>query len=214
MPSLIPESARTLNLDGQEAILVRQAKEGDTASFGELVHRYEKTVYGVVSRMIESRDEVDDLVQEVFLCAWKGLSCFRGDAKFSTWLHTIAVNTTLKRLKWLKRRQAVSIDDDASGLGGCIADSVEVEPFEQVSSAEEKAAVRSALSKLPDKHRIVVTLYYFEECSCDEIARIMGCSVGTVWSRLHYACKKLKNELNEMSHITEPVMVPTKGQVS
>jgi len=196
LPGSGRESERTGETDGQETYLVRQARQGDVACFGELVHRHERAVYAVVARMLPSRDEADDLVQEVFLAAWKGIGRFRGDAKFGTWLHTIAVNATLRRLKSLSRSSAASLDDPDAGLGDQISGDPGDGPLEQVCCAEDRAAVRSALQKLSDNHRMVVVLYYYEQYTCDQIARVMGCSVGTVWSRLHYACKRLKVELD------------------
>jgi len=201
------ESARTAKTEDQDHILVMRAKEGDVSSFGELVRRYERTVLGLVSRMVPSQDEAEDIAQEVFLSAWRGLANFRGDAQFSTWLHTIAVNATLKRIKRMKGREHLSIDDPDTGTGERLAGSPDQQPFEQVISSEEKAAVRSALKSLSDKHRMTVVLYYFEEHSCESIAAMMGCSVGTVWSRLHYACKKLKKELEGLRISGETVAV-------
>ncbi len=181
-----------------DAALVHKARSGDLNSFGELVRRHERTVQGIVTRMIPSSDDAEDVVQEVFVSAWQGLQRFRGDARFSTWLHTIAVNATLKRIRQMRRHGQVSLDDPESGAAERLAADAAGQPFEQAVSAEEKAAVRRALQNLSDNHRMTVVLYYFEEHPCEEIARMMGCSVGTVWSRLHYACKKLKQELRDL----------------
>ncbi len=164
-------------------------------SFGELVRRHERRVQGIVARMISSPDDAEDVVQEVFVSAWQGLKRFRGDARFSTWLHTIAVNATLKRLRQTGRHGQVSLDDPDSHAAATLAADAGGQPFEMAASAEERTAVRRALQALSDNHRMTVVLYYFEGHPCEEIARMMGCSVGTVWSRLHYACRKLRQEL-------------------
>lgn len=199
LPGQTTESARTLQLEDQEQALIRGAREGDVACFGELVRRHERTVYSVVARMMRSRDETDDLVQEVFVSAWRAIGSFRGEANFGTWLHRIAVNATLKRLESLKRRDSLSLDDPGLGIGDQLSASGDDGPLESVLTLEQKEAVRRSLDALSERHRMTVVLYYFEQCSCDEIARVMECSVGTVWSRLHYACKKLKGELADLA---------------
>ena len=175
--------------------LVMRIQAGDLASFGELVDKYQRTVYGIVSRMVDSRDEVDDLVQDIFVAAYGAIGKFRRDAKFSTWLHTIAVNMTLKRLSQMKRQRTLSIDDTDTGLEATLRAENEPSPVDSLRKREQDEAVRRALDSLSEKHRIVVVMHYFEQYSCEEIAAILKCSVGTVWSRLHYACRKLKGEL-------------------
>jgi RNA polymerase sigma-70 factor (ECF subfamily) len=176
--------------------LIRRAQAGDMGAFGDLVDLHQRLVYGIVSRMVASRDEVDDLVQDIFIAAFGNIRKFRGDSKFSTWLHTIAVNMTLKRLKKMKRQSAISIDDPLTGLSSTLCDGDGHSPADTVQKRQQDEAVRKAIDTLPDKQRVVVVMHYFEHCSCEEIAAALKCSVGTVWSRLHYACRKLKIELD------------------
>ncbi len=176
--------------------LVQKARDGDLSAYAALVNRHTRAVYGIVSRMVASRDDADDIVQDVFVLAYKSLGKFRRDAAFSTWLHSIAVNTSIKHIRKMKIRQTTSIDEFEY-----LADSVLMSPQEETppalaEDAERKNSVRIAVEKLPEKHRIVVSLRYFEDYSCEEIARILHCSVGTVWSRLHYACKQLRGQLD------------------
>jgi RNA polymerase sigma-70 factor (ECF subfamily) len=180
------------------AIAARAAK-GDVAAFGILVERYQRPMAALVARMTASSDDVDDIVQELFIRAWKGLPRFRGDAQFSTWLYRIAVNTALKHRSRHKNEMALSLSTEEM-TGG--AESLVTprdspahqggDPFVAVAAREQEAAVRKAVLALPVKQRVVVALHYFEGHSCEEISQILECSVGTVWSRLHYACKRLK----------------------
>lgn len=182
--------------DEPDAVLVAKAQNGDVSAFGELVNRHSRPVYGVVSRMISNRDDADDVAQEVFVLAYRSIGRFRSEAEFSTWIYRIAVNTSIKQMRKMKIRQAASIDDPATGISEVLV-SAEAERPEKI--AERKArneALRKAVLDLPEKHQAVVVLHYFENLGCDEIARILECSVGTVWSRLHYACKKLQLALN------------------
>ena len=178
--------------------LVRRAASGDLGAFETLVTRHQRSVYGIVSRMVRVRDEVDDVVQDVFLLAFRSLGKFRGDAMFSTWLHSIAVNTTLKHLKRSRKWAAPSLDDPEMGLADNLPASTP-DPGDQAEANVRHEMIRMEVDRLPDKHKAVLVLYYFEEYSCEEIARVLGCSVGTVWSRLHYACKKLRGKLEWMT---------------
>ena len=175
--------------------LVLRARDGDLAAYSVLVNRYQRAVYGIVSRMVPSRDDADDLVQDVFVLAYRSIGRFRGDSAFSTWLHSIAVNTTIKHLKKMRARQAMSIDDPETGVENSLASERASSPSDATEERERQKAVRSAVEKLSEKHRAVVVLHYFEDYTCEEIAKILNCSVGTVWSRLHYACRKLRGQL-------------------
>jgi RNA polymerase sigma-70 factor (ECF subfamily) len=144
-------------------------------------------------------DDVDDVVQELFVRAWKGLPRFRGDAQFSTWLYRIAVNTAIKHRGRRRDENAVSLSAEelTGGLESLASDPTSAEggdPFLSAQRREQEALVRRAVMALPEKQRAVVVLHYFEGHSCEEIGEIVGCSVGTVWSRLHYACKRLKGD--------------------
>ena len=101
----------------------------------------------------------------------------------------------MKRLNRMKRQSTVSIDDPSTGLESIMRTDDEPSPMDALRDKQRMEAVRKAVDSLPDKHRIVVVMHYFEQYSCDEIAAALKCSVGTVWSRLHYACKKLQKEL-------------------
>lgn len=182
---------------GQEpdSELVSRVQGGDVAAFGDLVRRHERTVYAVVSRMIDCRDDVDDIVQDVFVTAFRSMGSFQGKAAFSTWLYRIAVNTTIKQMRKARVRRTSSIDDPEAGLAERLTASGADGPESAAERTMRGEAIRKAIGTLPDKHKAVVVLHYYQNLSCEEIARVAGCSVGTVWSRLHYACKKLHGQL-------------------
>jgi RNA polymerase sigma-70 factor (ECF subfamily) len=151
---------------------------------------------------------VDDIVQELFVRAWKGLPRFRGDAQFSTWLYRIAVNTAIKYRSRRANDQAASVplEDIAGGVDALAEDAnphagarAETgDPYLSAQRREQRETIHRAVVGLPEKQRVVVVLHYFEGHSCEEISKIVGCSVGTVWSRLHYACKRLKGVLGPL----------------
>ena len=169
---------------------------GDLASYSELVERHQRAVYGIVSRMVSSRDDADDLVQDVFVLAYKSLDKFRGRSAFSTWLHSIAVNTAIKHIRKMKIRQTTSVDDNEFLTDCVLASDPDEGPSAVALDSERKEAVRTAVETLPEKHRVVVMLRYYEDYSCEEISKILNCSIGTVWSRLHYACRQLRGQLS------------------
>ena len=186
-----------------DAALVQRAAQGDTEAFGRLVERYQRPMTALVARMTAHPDDVDDVVQELFVRAWKGLPRFRGDAQLSTWLYRIAVNTAIKHRGRRRDENAVSLSAEelTGGLESLASDPTSAEggdPFLSAQRREQEALVRRAVMALPEKQRAVVVLHYFEGHSCEEIGEIVGCSVGTVWSRLHYACKRLKGTLGAL----------------
>jgi RNA polymerase sigma-70 factor, ECF subfamily len=187
----------------EDRVLASRAALGDVAAFQKLFERYQRPMGSLVARMTANPDDVDDVLQEVFVRAWKGLPSFRGDAQFSTWLYRIAVNTTIKfrsKRKLEQTYRAISTEEVTGGMDQWATPSdapasVGGDPWRETEKRDAHERLRRAVQTLSEKHRAVVVLHYFEGHSCEEIARILGCSVGTVWSRLHYACKKLKELL-------------------
>ncbi len=178
--------------------LVRRCAQGDTHAYELLVARHEARVRAIAARILgaqASRDDIDDLAQDIFVQAWRALPRFRADAKFSTWLHRLATNMAIKqwhkcrRAAWLSGWEGLSeparanLRDNSPG------------PGMQAQTRAQGHALRAAIDALPEKQRTVVLLHYFEDYACEEVALMVGCSVGTVWSRLHYACRKLRGTL-------------------
>lgn len=185
-----------------DSALAARAANGDVDAFGMLVEKYQRPIAALVARMTGATSDIDDLVQEIFIRAWKGLPRFRGEAQFSTWLYRIAVNTAIRyRSKRKKEAQhLVPVEDQTGGIDALTGD-VDTpaeqggDPFQKVVAREQQENVRKAVLALPEKQRTVIALHYFQGKTCEEISQITGCSVGTVWSRLHYACKKMKGLL-------------------
>lgn len=175
--------------------LVARVKAGDVGAYGKLLQRHQHAVCGIVSGMIYNRDDVDDVVQDVFVQAYKYIGSFRSDCAFSTWIYRIAVNTSIRQMKKQKKRNTASIDDPVAGLDNVLVSPDGSRPEKVAEQNARMRALREAVETLPEKHRVVVVLRYFRDLSCEEIAGILDCSVGTVWSRLHYACMKLQGQL-------------------
>jgi RNA polymerase sigma-70 factor (ECF subfamily) len=186
----------------EEVRLVRLAASGDRTAFRQLIASNHRSISALVHRLARNPEDVDDILQEVMLRAWKGLPNFREEARFSTWLYRIAVNTTFK---WQRRNaestRTVSISGllEQDRLGEPVASTLlpVSEPAVVLEETQRRERLLSAVSALPPKQRDVVMMHYFDGRTCEEIGAAVGCSVGTVWSRLHYACKRLRTVLGE-----------------
>ena len=170
--------------------LVQSCQAGDSTAFDCLARRHQKLVFRLIYRIVGKDADIEDIAQEVFLRAYKGLDKFRGDAAFSTWLTRITVNYCLKVLNQRKTKPLLE------RLTSFIAWSKESTQQSVVELQEQRAVVKQALERLSPKHKAAIVLLYFEEYSCEEIAEILGCSVGTVKSRLYHARIKLKKLLS------------------
>lgn len=170
--------------------LVRRCQAGDSTAFDCLARRHQKLVFRLIYRIVGKDADIEDIAQEVFLRAYKGLDKFRGDAAFSTWLTRIAVNYCLKVLNQRKTKPLLEC------LTSFIACSKESIQQSVVELQEQRDVVKHALEQLSPKHKAVTVLLYFEGHSCEEISEILGCSVGTVKSRLYHARIKLKKLLS------------------
>jgi len=197
--SLVASPERSEEAD-QDMAIVRRVQAGDVDAFDALIHRYRERVYGVIYNLTSNREDASDLAQDTFIKAFQSISRFRGKSSFFTWLYRIALNTTLTHLRKRKMRRFFSFeklaedDPSASFLEGMAAES-DSDKAALVSELQEK--LNDAFQKLSLKHRTVVTLFEIDGLSHKEIAEVMGCSVGTVRSRLHYAKQLLQSELKD-----------------
>lgn len=180
--------------------LVAAARDGDLSAFDELVRRHQGRIYALVYHMLGHKEDAEDVVQAAFLRAYRALPNFRGQSAFSSWLYRIAVNTALNHLKQRRRHAALSLHElePAAGLDPAFRELVtRTGPDREAQIAELQRKLNEALQQLSEKHRTVVVLHDIQGLQHDEIARIMGCSEGTVRSRLFYARQLLQGLLSE-----------------
>jgi RNA polymerase sigma-70 factor (ECF subfamily) len=172
------------------AEFLRRLKAGEARAFEELVRAYQHRVFAVALRMLGNAGEAEEIAQEVFLRAHRALSEFRGDAKLSTWLYTIASRLCLNHLGSGERSATLFGEERLTRLryeaGG---------PDAIVEQTELEAALHRAIAELPDERRIVVVLRDLEGLSYEEIATALELPTGTVRSRLHRARLDLKDKL-------------------
>jgi len=165
---------------------VRRAANGDHEAFERLYRGHVGRVHALARRMVD--DQVaDDLTQEVFIRAWQKLDSFRGDARFGTWLHRLAVNHILSRRETLRRREARTLGGE--GILGRIVAS-------KLRSSAAALDLEVAIGKLPRGAKQVFVLYDVEGYGHEEIADMVGISVGTSKSQLHRARMLLRGSLN------------------
>lgn len=173
--------------------LVKLAKKGDREAFEELVVRHGEKVYARAYSMVRNEDEALDLSQEAWVRGWQRLQQFQGDSSFATWITRIVINQCLDHLRKQKRHRAESIEELDEEIGGVERQMpvVTPNPTEGLERAELRARIDRALAQLSPAHRAVLILHEFEELEYKEIAKRVGCSIGTVMSRLFYARRKL-----------------------
>ncbi len=178
--------------------LVEKVRDGDLASFDELVRKYRERIYGTVYHLTSNREDAADLTQESFIKAFQSIGKFRGQANFYTWLYRIAVNTTLSALRKRRLRRFFSFDEMDENASPELMNELATRSDgteKPVLLRELQEKLNEALQKLSPKHRIVTVLFEIENLSHEEISDILGVSVGTVRSRLHYAKQHLRTYL-------------------
>jgi RNA polymerase sigma-70 factor, ECF subfamily len=172
---------------------IARAVAGDTSAFRSLYERHRGDVARLVYRMLGPRSDIEDVIQEVFVQVYKSLRDFRGQSKFSTWLHRVTVNVVLMYRRAARSRPVFA--DDA--IADALLHSDDIAPDEDAERRERVRAFGRLLGRLGDKKRIVFVLHELEGIAPSEIARIVGAPVLTVRTRLFYARRELERMLGE-----------------
>jgi RNA polymerase sigma-70 factor (ECF subfamily) len=181
--------------------LVLLAQRGDKRAFGMLVEKYQRKLSRLLSRMIRDQAEIEDVVQESFIKAYRALPNFRGDSAFYTWLYRIGINTAKNYLVSLGRRPSVSTDieiEDAENFdeGGELRTTET--PETALMTKQIAQTVNSAVMSLPEELKTAITLREIEGLSYEEIATIMQCPIGTVRSRIFRAREAISVKLRPL----------------
>jgi len=186
----------------QEAELLKALREGREEAFETLVRAHSGRMLSVCRRILRNDEEAKDAVQEAFVSAFRGLSSFEGTSLLGTWLHRIAVNASLMRLRSKKRRPEESIDELLPAFRDDGHARVEPRDFspsalQLVESRETREFVRGCVDRLPEIYRVVLLLRDIEEMDTSEAAEVLGVSEGVVKVRLHRARHALRRLLGE-----------------
>ncbi|HEX3867912.1 MAG TPA: RNA polymerase sigma factor [Gemmatimonadaceae bacterium] len=178
--------------DRTDAELIAQARAGDDRAFGVLIARYERAVAATAVGMLGSGDDAEDVGQETFIRLHRSLGRFRGESSLKTYIVHIAMNLSINTLRRRKRSllRFVSRDESTVDVAEPRATADDV-----LDAVEMRHIVRQAVSSLGEKHRAVVVLRLFHECSTRETAEILGVPEGTVLSRLSRAMRDLESRL-------------------
>jgi RNA polymerase sigma-70 factor (ECF subfamily) len=194
--------------DTNETGLIARILGGEKELFHELIRPYERMVYLTLFSIVKNEADAEDGAQEAVISAYKHLTSFRGDAKFSTWLTSIAINEGRKRLRKAKSATEESIEEEAEAYEGDytpapLTDWREI-PLETLERKEIREALRGAVAELPDIYRQVFTLRDLEELNVEETAQALGVSANVVKVRLHRARTLLQKRLVPFLKTTAP----------
>jgi len=185
-----------------EPELLRRCVKGDTAAFGTLVNHYQDVVFNLAYRMLGDRDDASDVAQEVFIKAYRNIGAFERRSSLATWLYSIATNESISQ-----RRRAAATSRDGGvamsaldGGGDCPFDPPgdAPAPDKPLKDRETRRQIERAIADLDDEHRSVVLLREMEGLDYSSIASVLGCTIGTVKSRLHRARLQLRSSLRHV----------------
>jgi len=177
-----PGVAEKVSAETSELELVRKSQKGDTEAFAELVRKYQQIVFNISYRFMRDTSLAEDMAQESFIKAFKHIKGFRGDCAFSTWLYRVTCSVCLTELNRRKKRAEVELQPNTP------VGSVEI----KVSEYEIAEKIRKCVTNLSDRYATVLTLYYLNGISYEEIAEIMDIPVGTLKTWMFRARKQLR----------------------
>ena len=172
---------------------IDQVIGGQTAAFSYLVEKYRDMVFGLALKMLRNTEEAEELAQDTFVKAFQSIQSYRGNAKFSTWLYRITYNSAITVMR-KKKMQLLSLDEQR------LSDQDEIKMHQQLSEIDHEElaeSLKKAMESLPGDDQVLITLYYYEDQSVDEISQITGLGESNVKVKIHRARKKMYLYLKE-----------------
>ncbi|MEM5566991.1 sigma-70 family RNA polymerase sigma factor [Psychroserpens sp. AS72] len=170
-----------------DQILINQIIEGDANAFSVLVDRYKSLVFTLALRMLKNREEAEEVAQDTFIKTYKSLDRFKGDSKFSTWIYRVCYNTCLDRIKKNKKHlNDVEINEFTAHEVKTIDNALT-----NIEAKEQEKAIQRCIESLPSEDSFLLTLYYFDDLSLDEISKVVGITANSIKVKLFRCRKKL-----------------------
>jgi RNA polymerase sigma-70 factor, ECF subfamily len=191
----------------QDEQIVRTVQAGRTASFAELVSRHQDRVYAILLRLVRDPDTAEELAQETFVRAWRGIGGFRGQALFATWLVQIAIHLARDRMRERRRSRTVSLDEllERNGDDSVLVDTrSRHDPLSEACDNDMMKRLEAALGHLPPDYREVFVLHHIENVPYEEIASLTGDSVGSLKVRAHRARRLLREAISPDAEFVAP----------
>jgi RNA polymerase sigma-70 factor (ECF subfamily) len=170
----------------EDRAAIEACQRGEREAFDPLVERYQRDVYRLCYRYVNNHHDASDLAQDVFLKAYRAIGRFRGDSAFSTWLYRIAVNTC-RNFRAARKAASEELKDDVADAGRRVDDRMEDDELSQ--------QVREAVSRLPEKQRATLILKIYNDLTHEEVAQVLGSTVGTVKANLFHALGNLRKAM-------------------
>jgi RNA polymerase sigma-70 factor (ECF subfamily) len=178
----------------RDVALVERLKKGDAKALDELYRRHREAAYSIAYRLVGSREDALDVVQESFIHVMRGIQTFRAQSSFRTWLYRIVTHAALDYRRWRSLRASDSLDAESSVEPAATGPS-QPTPHEAAAERDLRQAIDKALMNVSEKNRAALVLYAIEDMSYREVADVLGISVGTVMSRIFNARQRLRELL-------------------
>jgi RNA polymerase sigma-70 factor (ECF subfamily) len=185
-------------VDREETEMISRCQQGDQEALKEIFDKYHKKVYRIAYGVVRHREEALDIVQEVFIKLFRSIKNFKGKSHFYTYLYRMVMNTAIDHARKTGKQFISSLDEEGSFEP---SDELEKGPERILLQKELEERVKGAMEKLPAEQRAALIFRDVEGLSYQEMAEAMGCSIGTVMSRLHYGRKRIQELLKDYVEI-------------
>ena len=176
-----------IQTDDKELLLQFAIPASKEPAFTAIIKKYQEKLYWHIRRMVVQHEDANDVLQNMFIKVWKGLENFREDSQLYTWLYRIATNESLTFLEQQKKRSAISLSDEDSGLSN------KVKASEHFDGNKLEWKLQLAIQQLPDKQRAVFSLRYYDEMPYQEMSKVLDTSEGALKASYHHAAKKIED---------------------